>query len=467
MTANVPELVHSGDTTDEADDENDGGEERDDEDGDGNEDEDKEVVKEDDEERTKQDHDEHSVAHSNELNISKETTAGFSQATAIIAIDDDTEPDTEPDPEPQHSIKTTNVTAHSSPTSAKRKAAALSAHSQLQQDSRLPRRRRLFAPPAPSASTATSASRMRRTSPPPPMSPTRFAQSFSDVQRSSRKIRTVQQLERNPDAISDFAPLPSFTSATATGPVTAIMVVEPPCAAETCPILLSLGLNPFDATQDVATVYDPLSRTHIPFPISTTTAARAHADANPKHKHDRHTIHQAVHVWQRQKSRLSTLAGLVDDDWVKAEIKGCVIQMGAVVGEAWRELWYCEDEPEGHFGGLEGEAQGEREVDKENTCVAPGVGSRAMPNRREIESRVLRVREEGLVYVQAELDPRSPMPMPAANPRTPMVQRVAGSTSPTNAGSASPKKTFPVFTDKDYKSTGNSKECVRSQRSRR
>jgi len=154
-----------------------------------------------------------------------------------------------------------------------------------------------------------------------------------------------------------------------------------------------------------------------------------------------------VHVWQRQKSRLNTLAGLVDDDWVKGEIKACVLQMGVVVGEAWRESWYCE--LKGHEqNGETGEGEGGIEVDKENTRDAPGAGSRITRSTGETEARILRTREEGVVYVQTEVDPRSPMPIPAAKPRTPMVRRVGRSTSPSKGGGTSPKRRFHVFTDK-------------------
>ena len=447
VVANEQELPHSGDTTDEADYEDDGGEERDRESGGSDEDEEEECKKEHDEEVTDQAHDEDIEPRGNKLSLSKVTTAGTSLATAIIVIDDDTEPNTESDPE--HTVKTTNGTAQPCPTSTKRKAAALSAPEQLQQDIRPPRRRRLFAPPAPPGSIVLPAPRARRTSGPPPMSPTRSSHAFSDVLRSSRKLRTVQHLESNPDAghmSARFAPLPSFTNATNTAPVIATKPAEPSCAPETCPILLSLGLNPFSTTEDAAIVYDPLGRTHIPFPISTT--AQAGREASPRHKHDRDAIHQAVHVWQRQKSRLNTLAGLVDDDWVKGEIKACVSQMGLVMREAWRELWYCESQPDGSLDRLEGEGQGDGEVDKENTF---GASTRLKRNTGgTAEARILRIREEGVVYVQAELDPRSPMPMPAAKPRTPMVQRVGGSTSssPSKGGGTSPKRRFHVFTDK-------------------
>ena len=131
---------------------------------------------------------------------------------------------------------------------------------------------------------------------------------------------------------------------------------------------------------------------------------------------------------------------------MKGEIKACVLQMDAVAGEAWRELWYCEDKPDGNSGRLEGEEQGEKEVNKENTFDA---STRLMRNTGgTAEARILRIREEGVVYVQEDSDPRSPMPMPAAKPRIPMAQRVGGSTSPSKIGGTSPKRRFHVFTDK-------------------
>ena len=118
--------------------------------------------------------------------------------------------------------------------------------------------------------------------------------------------------------------------------------------------------------------------------------------------------------------------------------------------EAWRELWYCESQSDGTLDRLESEGRGDREVDKENTFDA---STRLMRNTGGIaEARILRIREEGVVYVQTEVDPRSPMPIPAAKPRTPMVRRVGGSTStstsPSKIGGTSPKRRFHVFTDK-------------------
>jgi hypothetical protein len=139
---------------------------------------------------------------------------------------------------------------------------------------------------------------------------------------------------------------------------------------------------------------------------------------------------------------LSTLVGLVDDEWVRGEIKACVLQMGLVAREAWAGMWYCEDSGN---GGNEEDQGGNREKDKENMRDASRAGSRFTRSKVEVEARVLRVREEGVVYVQGDADPRSPMPV--ARARTPMAQR-AGPTSPTKAGSTSPKKRFHVFTDK-------------------
>jgi len=330
--AGMPRLVHSGDTTDEADDEDNGGCEQDV--NHGNEHEEGEEERVVDSADSNEDLDEHIKNHTDDSQAATTTTTGDSVANAIIVVDDDTEPDTES--EPELGAPTTIDIHNSSPTSKKRKAPAPSTHPLFQQSGRPSRRCRLFAPPA---ATSHPASQAWRTSPPPPMSPTRSANAFSDVLRSSRKLRTVQQLENNPDVVPALAALSSFANATATAHIMATKPVEPLCAPETCPMLLSLGLNPSGTTQAPTMVYDPLSRAHIPFP----SAARLHGAASQKHKHDRHAVHQAVHMWQRQKSRLNTLAGLADDDWVKGEIKACVLQMGAVVGEAWRELWYRED----------------------------------------------------------------------------------------------------------------------------